>query len=272
MASSVRKNAKGRKILAKGLLFERTDAIWLPKSHIVYTMTSGYLLQIVWKELLLGSEEWSFLPETMLRTSVMFLVIMFSLRLLGKRGIKQLSVFELGVIIGLGSAAGDPMFYKDVGLIPGLIVFTVVLGLYRLITFFINRSSRFEEFMEGNPVTILKDGCLQIKNFNKEPIAQDEFYGQLRLNSVSHLGQVRLAILETNGEVSLFYFLPEDVRYGLPIIPEANRKKQVGIAERGHYSCATCGYTDWLEPAPIHNCPTCRHQKWVRSINEKRLS
>lgn len=235
-------------------------------------MTSVYFLQIKWKELLLGSEEWSFLPEAMLRTAVMFLVIMFSLRLLGKRGIKQLSVFELGVIIGLGSAAGDPMFYKDVGLLPGFIVFAIVLGLYRLITFFINRSSHFEEFMEGDPVTILKDGCLQIKNFKKEPIAQDEFYAQLRLNAVSHLGQVRLAILETNGEVSIFYFAEEAVKYGLPIIPEANRKQQVAITESGHYACATCGYTAWLEPAPVHNCPTCQHRKWLPASNEKRLS
>jgi uncharacterized membrane protein YcaP (DUF421 family) len=67
-----------------------------------------------WKVLLLGGEEWSFLPETMLRTSIMFLVILTALSLLGKRGVKQLSVFELVVMIGLGSAAGDPMFCRDI--------------------------------------------------------------------------------------------------------------------------------------------------------------
>jgi uncharacterized membrane protein YcaP (DUF421 family) len=46
------------------------------------------------------------------RTGIMFLVIIFGLRLLGKRGVKQLSVFELVVIIGLGSAAGDRCFTK----------------------------------------------------------------------------------------------------------------------------------------------------------------
>ena len=63
-----------------------------------------YLLDVAagfdWKVLLLGGEEWSFLPETMLRTSIMFLVILTALSLLGKRGVKQLSVFELVVIIG----------------------------------------------------------------------------------------------------------------------------------------------------------------------------
>lgn len=85
------------------------------------------LLEIDWQTLLLGSETWEFLPEAAFRSFIMFLVILFSLRVLGKRGIKQLSVFELGVIIGLGSAAGDPMFYKDVGLLPGMVVFCIVL-------------------------------------------------------------------------------------------------------------------------------------------------
>jgi uncharacterized membrane protein YcaP (DUF421 family) len=66
--------------------------------------------------------EVEFLPEVALRTFFMFFVILTSLRILGKRSVAQLSVFELGVIIGLGSAAGDPMFYKDVGLLPGVVV------------------------------------------------------------------------------------------------------------------------------------------------------
>lgn len=230
------------------------------------------LLEITWKELLLGGENWSFLPETILRTFVMFVVILFSLRLLGKRGIKQLSVFELGVIIGLGSAAGDPMFYKDVGLLPGMIVFAVVLGLYRLITFFINRSSRFEEFVEGDPTVIVKEGCVSVKNFKKEPIAQDEFYAQLRLNSVSHLGQVRLAILETSGEVSVFFYPRDEVKYGLPIIPELCALQLESISESGHYACASCGHTQWLGPVPAQTCPVCQKKKWVKAINEKRLS
>ncbi len=51
------------------------------------------LLFIDWKMLLLGEEEWMFLFETMLRTFVMFLVVLSGLTILGKRGVKQLSVF-----------------------------------------------------------------------------------------------------------------------------------------------------------------------------------
>ena len=101
------------------------------------------------KQILLGSEEWSFLLETVLRTGIMFFIIIFGLRLLGKRGVKQLSVFELVVIIGLGSAAGDPMFYKDVGIMPALVVFTMIISLYSIITYIISKSKKFEKLVEG---------------------------------------------------------------------------------------------------------------------------
>src|SRR5215210_1952735 len=116
--------------------------------------------ELEWKTVLLGSEKWSFLLETGLRTVVMFFVILFYLRLLGKRGVKQLSVFELGVIIGLGSAAGDPMFYKDVGLLPGVVVFAVVMALYKLVTFLNDKSDRFEKFVEGQPAYMINEGRL----------------------------------------------------------------------------------------------------------------
>ena len=225
-----------------------------------------------WKMLLLGSEDWNFLTETAFRTLVMFIVILLSLRLLGKRGIKQLSVFELGVIIGLGSAAGDPMFYKDVGLIPGIIVFIMVIALYRLITFLINKSRRFESFVEGSPRTIVKDGCFLVKNFKKELTSLDEFFSQLRMRSVAHLGQVKQAIIETNGEVSIYYFPDDEVEHGLPIIPELFEQKLKSIEVADIYSCGYCGHTEKLQPAAAHTCPTCRKQEWVKALDEKRIA
>ena len=98
-----------------------------------------------WKELMLGGENWNFLPETILRTLIMFIVILASLRILGKRGVKQLSIFELVVIISLGSAAGDPMLYKDVGILPALIVFTMIVGLYSLLTYMIGKNNKLRK-------------------------------------------------------------------------------------------------------------------------------
>ena len=226
---------------------------------------------IDWTSFMLGNETWPFLLETAVRTFVMFIVIVLSLRLLGKRGVKQLSVFELGVIVGLGSAAGDPMFYKDVGLLPGIIVFSIVLSLYRLITYLINTNNGVEKFLEGRPTCIVEKGRFLIQNFKKEPIARDEFFSQLRLNSVTHLGQVQQAILETNGEVSIFYFPDEEVLFGLPVLPNLCDAKLQTIKEEGVYACAACGNTENLPPAQKHACGLCRQSDWVKAINWRRI-
>jgi uncharacterized membrane protein YcaP (DUF421 family) len=224
-----------------------------------------------WRSLLLGKEKLNFLFETALRTAIMFTVILLSFRVLGKRGIKQLSVFELGVIVGLGSAAGDPMFYSDVGLLHGILVFAIVLSFYRFITFLINRSSRIEKFVEGQPTVIVEEGCFLMANFESEPIAQDEFFAQLRIHNVSHLGQVKYALLETNGEVSIFYAPDDEVKYGLPVIPKLYDKKVEAITEEGHYACSLCANTEYLAPTPSHICPVCQKKTWVKAINDKRI-
>lgn len=69
---------------------------------------------------ILGEEDWAFLFEVLFRSAIMFIVALTTLRLIGRRGIMQ-GVFEL-VIITLGWAAGDPMFYSKVGILPAILV------------------------------------------------------------------------------------------------------------------------------------------------------
>lgn len=228
--------------------------------------------QFSWRDLLLGSENWPFLWETVIRTFIMFVVIMVSLRILGKRGVKQLSVFELVVIIGLGSAAGDPMFYKDVGILPSLIVFTLIISLYSLITWLIGQNKSFENLVEGKPVCLIKDGVFEIDNFKKEALGADEFFAELRLKGVSQLGQIEQAIEESNGEISVFYMPDDEVRYGLPIMPDSLDHALTQINEPGHYACTFCGYTQKMEVQPAAICPECKKDEWVEASNRKRIT
>ncbi|MEJ7587009.1 MAG: YetF domain-containing protein [Ferruginibacter sp.] len=229
------------------------------------------ILKIDWKTIMLGGEEWSFLIETSLRTLIMFILIVIGLRLLGKRGIKQLSVFELVVIIGLGSAAGDPMFYQDVGILPAIIVFTLVIGLYKIITYVIGRNKKFELLIEGKPTCLIKDGLFSIENFKKEDLGEDEFFAELRMQSVSQLGQIQEAIVESSGNMSIFYYPDEEVKYGLPIMPGALEPSFTIIPAHDHYSCAFCGYTEKLMPSAKIICPGCKKYKWVKASNKKRI-
>lgn len=224
-----------------------------------------------WKTLLLGNEDWSFLPETSLRTLIMFLVIVSALRILGKRGIKQLSVFELVVIIGLGSAAGDPMFYKDVGLLPAFIVFTMIIILYRIVIHLVGTNKKFELLVEGKSVCLIKGGKFSIENFKKENLGADEFFAELRLQGISQLGQVEEAIVETSGNISVFFYEDGEVKYGLPVMPLALNGAIMKIKDTGYYSCTFCGYTEKLQPADKVVCPECEKDRWIKASNKKRV-
>lgn len=225
-----------------------------------------------WKELMLGGENWIFLLETILRTLIMFIMILVSLRLLGKRGVKQLSIFELVVIISLGSAAGDPMFYKDVGILPAVIVFAMIVGLYSIITYMIGKNKKFERLMEGKPICLIKDGVFSVQNFAKEALGEDEFFAELRMQGVSQLGQIEEAIVESSGNISLFYFPDEEVKYGLPIMPDSLDSWISQISDTDNYSCIFCGYTEKLSPTLKHTCPECKKSKWVKASNKKRIA
>ncbi|MEO7174408.1 MAG: DUF421 domain-containing protein [Saprospiraceae bacterium] len=223
-------------------------------------------------QFLMGKESFDFLWETVLRTIFMFLVIISGIKLMGKRGVGQLSVFELVVIIGLGSAAGDPMFYKDVGILPATLVFVVVILLYRSVTYLMGRSRKIEDLLEGKPIYLIEDGQFCIDDFNKEPLAQEEFFMELRLHNVTHLGQVNLALLETNGQMSVVYTEDKKVSFGLPILPKEFNKQVSKTTSTAHYSCAFCGFTEMMEEKKSRTCPKCSQKSWVLSSNAKRIT
>ena len=224
------------------------------------------------EKLMLGEQEWNFAPEIIFCTVVMYLIVLLSLRTLGKRGVKQLSVFEMVVIISLGSAAGDPMFYKEVGLLSAFLVFVVVVIAYKITAYLVGKSPKIERLLEGSCTCLIEHGKFSIHNFKKEAMARDEFFSELRLQSVSHLGQLELAIIETSGSISLFYYPDSDVRYGLPILPALFKDQQTVIKHKDYFSCSFCGQTELLSPAESHQCPNCSRKTWVKSIITKRIT
>jgi len=217
----------------------------------------------------LGENDWPFLLEIMVRSVIMFVVVVVCMRILGKRGVMQLSVFELVMLLILGSAAGDPMLYKEVGILPATVVFIMVVALYRIVIFFLAQSRKFEVLIKGRPQYLIKEGIICIKEFRKEPLAFDEFYAELRMQNVSHLGQIRYAVIETSGEISLFFFPPEEVKFGLPIMPRAFETKSAEISSEGYYSCTYCGYTKDYKLPQTFTCDICGKHFCISSDNKQ---
>ena len=224
-----------------------------------------------WPRVLMNELPFSFLLEVIFRVAVMFLLLLVLLRLAGKRGVKQLSVFEMVIIIALGSAVGDPMLYENVGLLPGIIVIITVVLLYRIITVLAAKFKPLERLIEGQPKLIVEDGQFVLESLNKEHLAQDEFYSQLRLKSVSHLGQLKYAYLETSGDISVFFREDEHVTYGLPILPQQIHESSTQLHKKAYYSCTFCGHSEYIESA-TNICKRCGKEEWVESVKSNRIA
>ncbi|MBC7744860.1 MAG: DUF421 domain-containing protein [Flavobacterium sp.] len=224
-----------------------------------------------WNRFLFNDLPAIFLVEVLVRALIMYVIILVALRSSGKRGVKQLSIYELVLIIGLGSAAGDPMFYEDVGIIPAITVFIAIIFLYRITTWLSGKNKKFGKILEGKPVTLITNGRFSIENFKKENLAQTEFFSELRHQNVEHLGQIRIGIIEPTGEISLFFYEDKDVKPGLPLIPEVFSKSVMLISEQAVYACTFCGDTQEIGKGLL-KCPVCKRNSWVKAINNKRQS
>jgi uncharacterized membrane protein YcaP (DUF421 family) len=226
---------------------------------------------IEWSRILLNDGSAGFLMEVVFRSIVMFFIILFTLRASGKRGIKQLSIFELVLIIGLGSAAGDPMFYEDVGILPALTVFIVVITLYIGVTKLADKYGWFERLLEGMPTYVIRDGIIIQDAFAKSGLSKDELFGELRLLNVEHLGQVKTVLIETSGDFSVLFYPDEEVRPGLPIFPHMLDEKTMFIPASGSFGCHSCGKVVHLHEG-ANQCAICTCEEWVVPIQTKRIS
>lgn len=226
--------------------------------------------QINFKDVFLSDLDWSLALEIAIRTIIMFSFVLIFLRSSGKKGVRQLSIFEVAIIIALGSAAGDPMLNSESAIVPSLLVFIVILGLYRLITYLASKNQRIENILEGEPTYIIEDGMFTLKEEGDANFAQDEFFAEMRVQSIEHLGQVRTAILESNGQVSFLYFEQDDTKPGMPIFPKAFGQRTKTISEKGLYACAHCGKVENIDIGRV--CDRCGKVEWVKAISTPRIA
>lgn len=124
------------------------------------------------------------------------------------------------------------MLYENVGLLPGILVIITVFILYRIITVLEARFKSLERFIEGEPKLIIQNGQFVLNSLNKEHLAPDEFYSQLRLKSVEHLSQIRYAYLETTGDTSVFFRENEHVTTGYRSDPNYFIKLQFNLLKK----------------------------------------
>jgi uncharacterized membrane protein YcaP (DUF421 family) len=222
----------------------------------------------------LGDAPLLFLLEIVFRTIVMYEYTIFLLRVLGKRGMGQLSTLELAIIIGFGSAVGDPMMSADVPITHGIIAITVISILQIGLEKVINNHKKIEEVMEGEPNLVVDGGYMKLDNMAKDNLSKEDLFRMLRIKDISHLGEIEKAFFETTGQISVMLYKKEKVKYGLAVIPKSEIKDiEIFIADiktkkEGQYACMKCGHVEnFPNNVLVKNCNVCGGKEWIQAKN-----
>ena len=149
----------------------------------------------------------SSLPEVALRTAIVYLFIVAALRLSGKREVGQMSVLELVVILVISDAVQNSMVGDNTTLWGGLVAVTTLLALDFGLKALARRSKRVRQALEGEPRLLVRDGRLLERAVLEEGLEAEEVRAAIRSHGLSRIEDVRLAVLETDGSISV---IPRD--------------------------------------------------------------
>ena len=139
-----------------------------------------------------------------LRTIVLYLVLILVIRLMGKRQIGQMEPSEFVVTMLVANLAAIPMQDGAIPLYSGLVPILTVLGVELVLSFLSLKSILVRKLLCGKPVILVENGNILQNNLRKTNVTLDELTGHLRDKGVLDLETVQYAILETNGNLSVF--------------------------------------------------------------------
>ncbi len=141
-----------------------------------------------------------------IRTILLHLVLITVVRLMGKRQIGQMEPSEFVVTMLIANLASIPMQDGGIPLLSGLVPILTVLGLELALAALSMRSIFFRRLLCGKPVILIENGHILQNNLRRTGITLDELTGHLRLKDVLDVQAVQFAILETDGNLSVFPF------------------------------------------------------------------
>jgi len=157
-----------------------------------------------WQRLLLGETPLPYYLEIALKCVVVFLILLLVMRLLGKRGQQNLSPMQQMLMSALGSAAGDALLYPGVAIGHAALILIGITGLTIGLENVAERARPVRDYLESRPRVLVRDGAVDIDALFKERTTRRELYAELRVRGACSLSQVRYAILEVTGDISVF--------------------------------------------------------------------
>ncbi|RXK86450.1 YetF domain-containing protein [Filimonas effusa] len=216
------------------------------------------------KRILIGEAPFEFLLEVLLRTGIIYCVLLLTVRLLGKRMSGQLTITELAVMILMGAIVSAPMELPERGIMQGFAILILILLLHQGVTWLEVKFKKVELVTQGIPKMLVADGVIQTAVLAHVQISKDQLFAVLRGQAIYNLGKVKRVYLETCGKFTIYKFKAS--KAGLSVLPpEEGRDNTMQQVKEGNESCSVCGYTREVKEA-VASCPNCFNNSWEWAI------
>ncbi len=149
---------------------------------------------------------WNFseqLLEIILRTSVVYFLILIGIRLTGKREIGQMTPFDLALLLLLSNAVQNAMTGPDTSVSGGIVAAATLLLLNAAVTRIVWKNEKVRKIVEGSPTLLIRHGKVIQDHLDKERVTVDTLTQALREHGVASVADVSVAVLEIDGSISV---------------------------------------------------------------------
>lgn len=214
--------------------------------------------------LLHGQVGWPFVSEALFRIVFVYLLLLISMRLMGRRMAAMLNRSELAALVSLAAATGAIIGSPDRGLLPPVLICTMVVGVEYAQAQIARRNKRAERAMLGDLSILVRDGELDLVVMKTVSIPRERVLSQLRSEGYTQLGAIQRLYMEADGGFSLIKLVPP--RPGLSIIPVWDKAfADLQQSSAAVVACARCGHT---EPGDAHGrrCARCGNEEWRAAV------
>lgn len=140
---------------------------------------------------------------TLVRALILYVLIIICMRIMGKRQLGELQPTELVITILLSEIAAIPMQDNALPLGNSIVAVLLLVGLEIFNSIIVLKSSRCRSVLQGNSLVVIRDGVIDQKQLKRLRFTMDDLFDQLRQKDIFDINDVRYAIVETNGQLSV---------------------------------------------------------------------
>jgi len=155
------------------------------------------------RDLVLSHPSWRGAGAIAVKTAVIYGFLVAALRLLGRRTLGQMNVYDLVVIIVLANAVQNAMVGNDTSLVGGIVAAVTLLVMNRAVGALLVHSSSAERFLVGEPIVLVDHGRVVATSLKRTGITEDQIMEALREHEINDIRRARLCVLEADGTISV---------------------------------------------------------------------